>query len=538
MKIIYIVLGDKMFNVTKIFTDIMKKLYESKKVTIGIDLDYSFEKMMETNETRLQFLNQIFTDIEEEKLSDECRELFNNSIRFISSFLNGDFKKTISVSEAYENDKNDCLIIPKQSDIDYLYSLINANMVMYESFYQDSEYTIELPKDSFNMNMKRILKVEYYNLAHLFGLTQSEIVEDDNKNLLKKYYLENFNNDEEEKVSTKLLKWFLSEDGKKEIYRLNQLTLDFVIKDKIKYPNSYDENGNIKRNALEGFRKRFKEDPKNEGLDYPIIRFSRYICKCINNLNYFNMANIFQMILDYNAPLGENDEKDIFLVNAEETKLMKNISDYFSMKIMFENLYNGYGKNVDDDKKIENYLISQLLKNGISEKGKLEIKDFLNLYQAYDFVGKHDIKPDTSDMENKIKEFLSKCFRSNVSLIGFGTDFEKDETGEIVITELNDKSINRTHCDTSISVNLADLIDKYYKRGRVFFIDKIYSNPNCTGYVRISNPKEELAHLHIIEYYDQREEVNKKIESLDNLFNMFNEKYNNYMRNYLNGKSR
>ena len=83
-----------------------------------------------------------------------------------------------------------------------------------------------------------------------------------------------------------------------------------------------------------------------------------------------------------------------------------------------------------------------------------------------------------------------------------------------------------------------DLIDKYYKRGRVFFIDKIYSNPNCTGYVRISNPKEELVHLHIIEYYDQREEVNKKIESLDNLFNMFNEKYNNYMRNYFNGKSR
>lgn len=77
-----------MFNKTKIFTDIMKKLYESKKVTIGIDLDYSFEKMMETNETRLQFLNQIFTDIEKEKLSDECRELFNNSIRFISSFLN------------------------------------------------------------------------------------------------------------------------------------------------------------------------------------------------------------------------------------------------------------------------------------------------------------------------------------------------------------------------------------------------------------------------------------------------------------------
>ena len=31
-----------------------------------------------------------------------------------------------------------------------------------------------------------------------------------------------------------------------------------------------------------------------------------------------------------------------------------------------------------DDKKIENYLISQLLKNNISEKDKLEIKDFLN----------------------------------------------------------------------------------------------------------------------------------------------------------------
>lgn len=538
MQIICIVLGDKMFNETKIFTDIMKKLYESKKITVEMDLNYSFEKMMETNETRLQFLNQIFTDIKEEKLSDECRELFNNSIEFISSFLNGNFKKMFSVSEVYENDKDDCLIIPTQGDIDYLYSLIDANMVMYESFYQDSEYTIELPKDSFNMNMKRILKVEYYNLAHLFGLTQSEIVEDDRKNLLKKYYLKNFNNDEEEKMSTKLLKWFLSEDGKKEIYRLNQLTLDFVLKDKINYPNSYDENGNIKRNSLEGFRKRFKEDPKNEELDFPIIRFSRYICKCINNLNYFNMVNIFQMILDYNAPLGENDGKDIFLVNIEESKLEKDTSDYFSVKIMFENLFKNYGKSVDADKKIESYLISQLLKNGINEKGKLEIKDFLNLYQVYDFVGKYDIKPDTSGMENKIGQFLSKCFRSNVSLIGFGTDFERDETGEIIITELNDKSINRTHCDTSILVNVADLIDKYYKRGRVFFIDKIYSDPDCTDYVRISNPNEELAYLHIIEYYEHKEEEIKKIENLDNLFNMFNEKYNNYMRDYLNGRSR
>ena len=83
-----------MIKESKKFTDIMKELYESKRITTK--LNYSFKEMMESNKSRLMFLNELFNDIEVGNLSEECQELFKRNITFIKSFLNGDFKRNIS----------------------------------------------------------------------------------------------------------------------------------------------------------------------------------------------------------------------------------------------------------------------------------------------------------------------------------------------------------------------------------------------------------------------------------------------------------
>lgn len=520
------------------FAVVMKELYETKRVTMKVN--YSFEDMMKSNETRLKFLSEMFDDIEVGNLSEECQDLFEANIDFIKSFLNGDFKKTVAINKLYDDDKDHCLVIPKQSDIDYLYTLIDINMELFEAFYKDSEFMVKLPDNSFNMNMERVLNVDYYNLAHLFGLTQSEPVPDKKKNLLKKYFLQHFDSGEDVRDSVKLLNWFISKDGRKEIHRLNQLTLDFVTKDRLKNPNSYDEHGNIKEKSLEEFKKRFKSDPKNEGLDYPIIRFSRYICKCTNNLNYFNMTNITQMILDYNAPEGDNDEKDIFFVNIVDSKLSKYIADYHVLKKSLENYLKQYGKDFKKDVEIEEYLFSCLIERDSKnvDKKREEIRSFLNLYQADDFILKQGIIPNVSKIEDKLREFLAKVFDTNISLIGFGTDFKRDDKGEISLTELDEYMTNSAHCDTSIFVNPADLVDKYYKKGRSFFIDKIYSDPEGTGYIRISNPCEEMEYLRMTEYYEEQKEASEKFETLNELFNNFNEKYHCYTDTNRRGKGR
>ncbi len=524
-----------MIEESKEFASTLKALYESRRITV--DLDYTFEDMMKSNETRLEFLNGLFDDVEMGNLSGECIELLDRSIDFIRAFINGEFKENIHVDKKFYEDESKCLIIPTQNDIQILYKIIEANLLLYKLYYKDNGYTIKLPEKSFNMNMTRVLNIDYHNLAHIFGLTQSEPEPDKKKNLLKKYYLEHFDNGEKVQDSVKLLNWFISDEGKKEIYRLNQLTLDFVAKDRVENPGSYDSNGNIKENAMDKFRKRFKEDPQNEGLDYPIIRFSRYICKCINNLNFLNMSNITQMILDYNAPKNEKDEKDIFLVNMDTSKLLKYVDGYYKIKEGLEEYFKRYGKNPSESKEIEEFMFSHLIEpnsNHIESK-KEEIRSFLNLYQVYDFVGKHGIKPNTSEVENKLSKFLSKAFEANVSLIGFGTDFKKDENEEIVTTELDQSTINNSHCDTSIIITPVELTDKYYKRGRAFFIDKIASEPNDEEereYARISIPQEEIDYIRIVDYYMHPQESKKRIKSLTELLNKFNGNFLKYKKNY------
>ena len=504
---------------------ILRQLYESAKATL--DMKYSFNDVMKSNETRLSFLNAIFTNIERGNLSGECRELFDDNLDFLYSFMNGEFNQELTVPKKFFDDE-DCKIVPTQEDIKYMLSLIKANVDMYKANYYKRSFYILLPDNSFNMNMARIFDIKMENVAHLLGLTESEPIPDEKKNLLKKYFLRKVPNHQEDKTkeSVKLLDWITSEEGQKEILRLNQLTLKFVAEDKDKNPDAY-ENGNIKN--MGKFKERFREKYKEEGLDFPIIRFSRYITKCINSLNFLNMANITQVILDYNSLLDPNkdpndpdaklnkSERDMYFVslssenftkfteeyNAKAREFFKelvvhmNPEDYKGKKDIRE-FFDALEKYEKSEKDVKKYLESK----GLSPK---EMDDFWNLWKTYTFVGKHGIQSQRSIQvgekgieiknppavlaERKMFSYLASIFPRNIHLIGFGTDIEKDKNGRPITTELSKMTINNSHCDTSLVVNISELYNEYYVRGRGFFLDKIYdSDGRC---IRLSNPIEE-----------------------------------------------
>ncbi len=496
------------------YSEIMKDLLEASRIK------YSFNDIMNSNETRLSFLNELFINIEEDNLSDECLELFENNIDFLHKFINGEVESEISVPYEFFDDMDEFSIIPTQEDLKLLFKLVEINTKIFQTYYDNKKFYLILPDNSFNMNMGRILEIKYRNIAHLLGLNDSDPEESENKNRLLKHFKKVFSDFEKygKEDSTKLLNIILSEEGQNEMLRINKLTLDFVEKDKKKYPKSYDENGRCK--DMKKFIKRFKEEYKDEELGFPTIKFSKYITKCINSLNFISMANITQMILDYNAPRDPNnkekkveqDEKDIFLVNVSYKKLSKLIKEYEKIMSDVESELLSYKEGKESGKLIE-YL------EEFDIKGK-EREALLNLIQTYDFVGKHNIKSNEQayiNAKKSIIDHIGRKFEREIHLIGFGTDFEKDEE-EIKITELTEPTVNFSHCDTSISINVGELVDKYYKNGRPFFLDKIGDSEG--GYLRVSNPVEEEEYnkqMHISSSLEKiREEFNKKYDEYQN----------------------
>lgn len=518
-----------MENPSKRFELVFRQMYESEKINVKSNISYN--DIIKNNKSRLAFLNFLLDMAEKENLSFECKELLENNIDFIHSFLNGDYFVEIPVPKKYFDDMWDCLIVPSQEELNYMFSLIEQNVAIYDSTYKNCDFLLKLPDNSLNMNMYRVLEVKKKNLAHLIGLTDSEKQPNPNKNLLKKYFIKNISNPERygKTVSEQLLNWILSEEGKKEIKKINQITIDFIEKDEIKNPTAYDEKGKIK--DLKKFKERFKE---STDYDFPIIKFSRYISKCINNINYLNLTNITQMILDYNAPINpetnektEKDEKDIFIVNVSQDKLIEITKKYIQIYNAINKLIRCYANNDKNNLEIEYFLKKQ----GINVRDK-DIEKYINLIKSYDFVGKHGIKPDCSKAIDMINREISKYFLSDIHLIGFGTDFKLDEQKNIIPIDLNTRTINYAHCDTSISINITDLINKYYKRGRAFFIDRIYDTKG--NVLRISIPKEELNHMELLSLLNMQEksDFNELKEELE----LFEEKYESYKNTFRKGK--
>lgn len=499
-------------------SNIFEALYKTAKR--DINFTYTLDEMMESNETRLSFLIELFNSANNNSLKNESLIIFNKNIDFIHDYINGECNKERKVPEKYIKDMDSSTIVPTTKEIIDLFKLIKENISMYNTLYKNEHYLIKLPDDTFNMNMYRALEVRYENLAHLMGLTETEIINDPNKNLLKKHFKKKYSTEERkkygEKESEQLLNWFVSDEGINEILKINKMTTDFINEDMKQYPDSY-KNGVLKEKSIEKFKRRFKEATS---YDYPIIKFSRYMAKCINNINFFNMNNICNMILDYTSELDLNnkpvkkDEKDIFVVNVPmknlylETKKYLDIIDEFNKIIKLCAIDSSNIKRLDIF--LENYNMKEL---------KNDIMGYINLIKTGDFISSNGINVSTKSLMKKINDRLSSLFENDIHIVGFGTVFESD-----INIPINEETFNTCHCDTSISIKIPEMASEYYHRGRSFFIDKI--EDGLGDYARISVPEEE------IEYRKQVSILlgipDKKITVLNNKFHEFNELYDNY----------
>ena len=247
-------------------------------------------------------------------------------------------------------------------------------------------------------------------------------------------------------------------------------------------------------------------------MDFPVIKFSRYITKCINSLNFLNMNNIFQIILDYNAPEGKNDEKDIFIVNSPISLMSSEITDYINLN---NKIFDIIIKYVNNDEMLKKKIQETLKEIGLNVNDK-NIASYINLIQSYDFVGKHGINPNQNIALEKIRNIISNYFGKNIHLIGFGTEFTEQET------KTTDSTLNISHCDTSISLTAPELVGEYYERGRPFFLDKIYDGSGVE-LLRISIPEEEISYLEQMAFLEPHnlEQTNKLKSKLTNFENNY-----------------
>ena len=511
-----------MLKSAKKFSEYFYNLYNANRSSIHIE--QSFEEIFANNKSRLEYLNKLFEEYKKNRLDYSGEDVFRETIDFIVAFINGKEKgSNISIPEKYFEDKSIGAIIPNIDEMTFLLKTIETNKKLFEMIYLDNPLYIKLPDDSLNENMTRVLEIKKHNIAHLMGLTEHEDIGTTNpsKNLLKKHFYKVVKDTSIYEGNTdaeKLLNWIVSKEGKEEILRIHALTLDFVKEDKKKNHSCYIED-NLKSDpkTVENFKVRYK---KSTGLDYPIINFSRLIVKSINVLNFMKLNNLVEVVLDFNAPKGTYNEKDIFLVNRNSKRVSDKINRYLDLRTDLLIDFYLYANNPENQE-----LKRKLLDNGINVNSQ-NMKDQLNLIKAYDFVGAYDINPDDSIIDEKIIEGINKYFERNVNLIGFNTDFNGDD--EI---PLGKQVIHKAHCDTSISLTVPELIGCYYKNGRTFFLDKIESD---NGIMMVSNVNDEIYYLKRV--LDIKKEARFELDDLIELKEILNINYNDYLNKIENRK--
>lgn len=513
-----------MFEFSEKFCEYFYELYKITNKYLKTTQD--FNDIFENNASRIEYVISVFDEIEKNNSYFSKLNYLEELLKYIVEYMKGNKKgRNIKVSDEYFKDESVGAIIPTMEEFNFLLKMIENNKSIFDRFYKNKSLFLELPNNSFNQNMERVLKIEDYNLTHLLGLTEYEDPHNtiESKNLLKKYIKSHVEN--KDSYGTKdaeiVLNWITSTEGKKQLRLIHEKTLEFVELDKKNNPNSYDEKGNLKTNSstIMKFKERYKQ---HTGLDYPIINFSRIMVKSINTYNFFRLNNVSEMILDYNAPKGKTNEKDIFLVSgkSKEISMMKN--KYVDMRTdIIIDLYR-YAYNQDDLS-----LKKKLIDNGI-DVNKSEIKDQINIIQSDDFLRKFGIEPDDRIIDEKIIKNLNLSFDRNIHMLGFNTEFN----GEVEIP-LGKFVTHGAHCDTSIVVTVPELIGDYYIRGRPFFIDKIKIENRI---VMVSNVRDEMNYLNSV--IDVRQSAYQQLNDLKGLVNALNKKYKNYLSKFRKEKNR
>lgn len=513
------------------FHDYFREIYEA--ATGDLSVSKSFEEVFKDNESRTEFILELFDAFDKNKLSYGSSRIFEETIDYIVAFMKGDRKgRDIKIPVEYFEDESMGAIIPSMEDVVFLFKLIQANRKIFDMYYKDNVLALQLPDNTFNQNMARFLEIKEHNLAHLLGLTEFEDPNkpDPNKNLLKKYILNEVKNlpNYGYTDSQIVLNWMTSEQGQIKLLQIHKKTLDFVKEDRLKFPNAYDESGNLKPNSstISKFKQRYKA---STGYDYPIINFSRCIVKSANTLNFLNLNNVVEMILDYNAPDGKSNQKDIFLVLGPARKILTKNNRYLDMR---SDIWVAFYKYAFDptDEKAKNTLIDA----GIDLKDD-KILDQLNIIKARDFIEYYGIEPKDDIIDEKIIDGINDFFEREVHMLGFQTEFNKET--DIPLDEIR---VNDAHCDTSISLTVPELIGHYYKRGRPFFLDKIESVGKQTGneesYLLISTVRDEINYLSRV--VDIKQDAQERLEKLKELRSEMIKRHEEFKNGFSNNDRR
>lgn len=518
---------------SRLFYEVFKSVYDCLKDDSNLEIE--FDEVFKDNESRLSFLNMIFDKIEQGQLSDEFKYVFNGSIVFLENFISGKIKdldafaSSIEVPHVFAGDEQG-IYVPYEHDLRLLFGLVKICSNMHEELYEGQKICIQMPNNTFNQQIIKMMEIKRQNLAHLLGFTENE----KKGNLLFEYFKEIdkelypalydssgrfLSNDQ--KYSERYLDWILSEDGQRQIIKLNKQVRDFMDRDMQIHPERY-ENGQLKNNKLDSIKK-FKSDLFEEtGIEFPIIKFSRYITKTINLLNFMNMTNTTEYISDYNKSDGVKIPEDFFFVNADSEKFIEWNKKYIEDKKNILSLIKEYVM-ADGIRKSE--IEGELMKYDITiASDASKASSFFsmgNLAFTYDFVEKHGIVPKTYSQDDKICEKLSIRFPNDIHLVGFAS---KDDSEGKIVHDIGQGFIDNLYCGTSIAVAYPQFVDKFCKLGRLFFVNKISSEDGTI--FNIATAREEAAFLDMMEvlYGDSFE----RSKGLLNELQIFEEKFSLY----------
>lgn len=524
---------DTMIEETQKFADILRDLYNKSKSELHLNI--TFEEIMSSNLSRINFINSLFDYIEKGNLNAEFSQQFIKNIEFIKTFITAkNINSSIPIDRKYFDyslDDNKT-IIPNKRDLMLWMHFLKFNVEQFNLYFNNNIMVLRLPDGTLNQNMYKIFTIYKRNLAHILGITETKgndlvnyFVEYDRlnnpelydyNNETKRYELKN------ENLATRIIDWIVSEDGEKEILRLYQEVKEFIKIDK-KEPGAdvvYDKEGNIIN--IDEFKKRAAK----KNIKLYLLDFSRLYVKTINTFNFLGMNNITEMISDYNhpstkgIPKNENQKKrkeklesqqiDTFLVSTNQKKLEEIKQDYEKEKEEYFKDLKEY--SITDDPQRIKEIKEKFSKKNIDlnmDKYKFIISNYRNLVKTSYFSGEKLLERAEKELLIIVSEALKEDFLPQLPLFGFRGIFN-----EIIPTD--EESIIISRCVSSIALDAINLTEEYYKNGRRFFVDSIFmgvgSGEQKSNYFRISNVEEEIAYL--LSINPQTEENLTKIEEL------------------------
>ncbi|MGN1378826.1 MAG: hypothetical protein ACI4XR_00270 [Bacilli bacterium] len=468
---------NKIINESTKFYEKLKLFYSSAKAE-GISLS-SFDDEFKDNKSRIDFIIKLIKLDENGKLSNKMHQVLEENYEYFTNFIKGQyFPKPLTVpKDIMKNIKETGIPViedlPSEDDLSLLLDLIERNYTMCSKIFANKKIIVKLPSDSIHHDIYEQLEIKEDNIAHLLGLTSS--------NSLINLYISKTGNTS---PAINMPKFFISFEGKNILIEENEKIRDFV------------KNFNSKDNEL--FKQEFK---KKFGYDYPLIEFNKLIIKNISLFNYES--------LNFNEIIVDHIEKDIncdLFVPHYNGNFSETSSKYKSWVEELIDLYYRFA-NLSIDKQNEVLKDFPQFINFFCNKTMIEqLKDNF----SSKFLTNFNISnPDLTKQINNLKNRIMSLFDYDLSVIGFRTiNMHSFNGGKDIVFEKK--------CTSILTETTPTILERYYKDGRVYFIDKIVSSDGKI--LKISNAKDELEYLERLdETSKEYQDLYNKIIELDNI---------------------